>query len=153
MDGDALYPDLLQRAVLLVDADLLDVVERVHAVNDLAKDRVLAVQMRRLGVRHVELRRVAVGPAVGHGHHAPRVVLAAKRKKKTGEKEEEELKATWKKKKKKKTGEKEKKEKKETKKKKKKNIPGDCRGTRRQTGRPRCCCRLCRCPWDHLSGT
>lgn len=42
-----------------------------------AKDGVLAVQVRRLGICDEELGQVAVGALVGHGDDAPRVVLVA----------------------------------------------------------------------------
>lgn len=50
----------------------------VHAVDDLAKDDVPAIEPRRGHGRHEELRAVRVRPGIGHGEQAGLVVLEGK---------------------------------------------------------------------------
>jgi hypothetical protein len=75
MDRDRVNANGLQRPVLVVDRDSLESIQCVESVNQLPKDRVLAVQMRLLGVDDVELGEVGVGAFVGHGQNAPGIVL------------------------------------------------------------------------------
>src|SRR5215211_2719869 len=67
LDGDALQAQLLDGAVGRVAVDGGDGVDHVHALDDLAEDRVLAVQPGRGGLGDEELGAVGVGPGVGHG--------------------------------------------------------------------------------------
>lgn len=68
--------DFIERPVLVVDGNTLDSIEGgVVAVNDLAKDSVLAVKMCLLRICKEELGLVRVGARVSHGNNAARVEL------------------------------------------------------------------------------
>ena len=71
----ALEFDLTQRPVLVIGGNTLDRVERLKAIDHLSKDGVIIVQVRMLGVGDEELRRVRVGPRVGHRKDPPPRVL------------------------------------------------------------------------------
>lgn len=70
--GDAIDTKRVLGPVLLVHLDSLHLGERGEAVvaNDLAKDSVEAVQVRRLVEHDKELGAVGAGPLVGHGDDA-----------------------------------------------------------------------------------
>lgn len=94
MNGDVVEVDLMHRTeVLPVDGHLLEVVQRVEAVDDsnmierrrvkitkqiktkqkvdlLPKDGVLEVKVRLLGIGNVKLAGVCVWAVVGHGDYA-----------------------------------------------------------------------------------
>jgi len=72
--GNILNPQNLLRLPLGVDLDRLDPVQGVPAVNDLAEDGVLAVQLRLRGEADEELRAVGAGALVGHADDATGVV-------------------------------------------------------------------------------
>ena len=77
-----LFPDLttvgdlhgLQGPVSSSSLVLLDLGEDVHAISDLAKDDVLAVEMRSWTEAEEELRSVCTWAGVGHGKNTPHVV-------------------------------------------------------------------------------
>lgn len=78
MNGDASHADLGGGPVLGVDRDRLHGIESptvFGAVDDLAYDGVLAVQMRMLGVRDEELGLVGIGTGIGASDYAPAVEL------------------------------------------------------------------------------
>jgi hypothetical protein len=84
VDGDAVEPDLCERPVPWAGLRLLHEVEDLEAVDDLGEDGVVAVEVRLLGVGDEELAAVGVGPAVGHRHDPPRVVLPTHRAQSVG---------------------------------------------------------------------
>lgn len=74
MDSDKLDDNFLKRSTLGVYGRFLHGVERVHAVNDFAKDCVYIIEVRLLGVRDEELLLVGIGAAVRHRHDASAIV-------------------------------------------------------------------------------
>ena len=74
MYGDILDLHLLLWSALLVDGNLLQVVEHVPAVEELAKDGVLAVEVRGRRESDEELAPVCIGALVGHADNASGVV-------------------------------------------------------------------------------
>lgn len=74
MYRDTLDLNPLLRARLLVHVHLLHVVERLPALQDLAKDGVLAVEVRGGRKGNEELRAVGIGPLVGHAQDAAGIV-------------------------------------------------------------------------------
>ena len=67
--------DVDERLVAAVGARVLDGVHDLHALDDLAEDDVLAVQVRRGHRRDEELRAVGVGARVGHREQSGARVL------------------------------------------------------------------------------
>ena len=67
--------DFLQWTVFVVDRHTLHGLECVKAINDLAKDGVLAVQVRLLGVGDEELRFIGVASRIGHCHDSSGIEL------------------------------------------------------------------------------
>ena len=51
-------------------SERFDLLDKVHALVDLAEDDVLAIQPLGLGRAQEELRPVRVGPSVGHGQNS-----------------------------------------------------------------------------------
>ena len=76
LDRDRLDADVLHRPILTAGGGLADRVDDVHALGDLAEDRVLVVEPRRRHQRDEELAAVGVRPGVGHRQDAALVVLA-----------------------------------------------------------------------------
>eukprot|EP00036_Acanthoecidae_sp_10tr_P008836 CAMPEP_0182918896 /NCGR_PEP_ID=MMETSP0105_2-20130417/2358_1 /TAXON_ID=81532 ORGANISM="Acanthoeca-like sp., Strain 10tr" /NCGR_SAMPLE_ID=MMETSP0105_2 /ASSEMBLY_ACC=CAM_ASM_000205 /LENGTH=150 /DNA_ID=CAMNT_0025056019 /DNA_START=521 /DNA_END=973 /DNA_ORIENTATION=+ len=75
MNSDGLNADLVQGPMgLLIHLALLDVVQRIKPIDHPAKDGVLAIERRSLGVCDEELRAVGVGASIGHRHHPTLVV-------------------------------------------------------------------------------
>jgi len=67
-----LHPFLRSR--LLVDGQFLKLIQDLPALQDLAKDGVLPIQMRRSSQGDKELAAIGGGPFVSHAHDAPCVV-------------------------------------------------------------------------------
>lgn len=70
LDGKGLGlddPDLLKRSVTRVGSRVSNPVNNIHAVDDLSKDSVLSVQVRRGSQSNEELAAVGGWTAVGHG--------------------------------------------------------------------------------------
>lgn len=62
--------DVLDRPIQLARPRTAHLVDDIHAIDDLAKDGVLAIEVRRGGQGDEELAAVGAGPAVGHGQDA-----------------------------------------------------------------------------------
>ena len=77
LDFPALINDELLAGLAGPGAEALDLGDDVHALDDLAKDGVAAVEPVRLGRRDKELAAVGVGAGVGHGEQAGAGVLQA----------------------------------------------------------------------------
>lgn len=64
----------LLRSRLLVNRQFLQLIQNLPAFQDLAKDRVLPIQMRRSSQRDKKLAAVGGRPLVSHAHDASRIV-------------------------------------------------------------------------------